>query len=127
MPKPKSAATARLRCAWLATLLLLCVPGAAFGKGPLLLEVQPLLGSGTPAVDGWMSVHVRVDNRAGETVRGNLSVEAELAWARLGTGPRNTTQVPFSVAARSQVSVKVAQRTVSMRPSNASTAASISP
>jgi hypothetical protein len=87
--------------------LLLGVANDAHAKSPLSVDVQPMLGTGTPAVDGWMSAHVRIDNRGNETVRGTLSVDAELSWARMGGGPRNTTQVPFSVAARSQVSVEV--------------------
>lgn len=93
--------------------------GAALGFGlltgaplaqaasPLLVNVEPLLGNGTPAVDGWMSASVRIENRSNEVVRGTLSVEAQMAWARGSGGPRNGTDVPFSVAARSQVSVEV--------------------
>jgi hypothetical protein len=68
-----------------------------------------MLGTGTPAVDGWQSAYVRIDNHSGEVVRGNLSVDAEAGWSRFGgsASSRNTTQVPFSVAARSQVAVEV--------------------
>jgi hypothetical protein len=91
----------------LACLLPLCLVSVAHAKSPLSVDVQPTLGTGTPAVDGWLSAYVRIDNRGSETVRGTLSVDAELSWARMGGGPRNTTQVPFSVAARSQVSIEV--------------------
>jgi len=65
------------------------------------------LGNGTPAVDGWMSAHVRLENRSNQVVRGTLSVEAEVAWAHGSGGPHNGTDVPFAVAAHSQVSVEV--------------------
>lgn len=67
-----------------------------------------MLGSNTPAVDGWMSAYVRIENRSSDVVRGNLALVAELAWSHGSPGgPRNTTEVPFSVAARSQVAVEV--------------------
>jgi hypothetical protein len=78
----------------------------AHAAGPLLLDIEPLLGGGSPAVDGWMSAQVRIENRSGEVVRGTLSVESQVAWSR-GSGPHNGTDVPFSVAARSQVAVEV--------------------
>jgi len=90
-----------------ASLLALSRPSSA--KSPLSIDVQPMLGSGTPAVDGWQSAYVRIENHSGQVVRGNLAVEAVAGWSRFG-GSRpshNTTQVPFSVAARSQVSVEV--------------------
>jgi hypothetical protein len=95
-------------------LALLCaiacvtLPLEARAASPLALEVQPLLGSGTPAVDGWLSAYVALDNRSNQVVRGKLSVHAELSWSRPGaSGPRNTTEVPFSVAAQSQVWLEV--------------------
>jgi hypothetical protein len=94
-------------CAWLACAALLLAAEPAGAASPLTLEVQPLLGNGTPAVDGWMSAHVRIENHSSQVVRGTLSVDAELSWARPGAGPRNTTEVPFSVAARAQVAVEV--------------------
>ncbi|HKY38569.1 MAG TPA: hypothetical protein VJN18_21645 [Polyangiaceae bacterium] len=106
MPTRRSSAPGWLRLV-LPCLLPLCLASAAHAKSPLTVDVQPMLGTGTPAVDGWLSAYVRIDNRGPETVRGNLSVDAELSWARMGGGPRNTTQVPFSVPARSQVSVEV--------------------
>jgi hypothetical protein len=90
--------------AWAAVLFAALPAGAA---SPLRLEVQPLLGNGTPAVDGWMSAYVHIENHSSQVVRGTLSVNAELSWARPGAGPRNTTEVPFSVAARAQVAVEV--------------------
>jgi hypothetical protein len=95
---------------WLGALLLLALclrPLAARAASPLALDIEPLLGSGTPAVDGWMSAHVRLENRSNEVVRGTLSVEAEVAWSHSGGGPHNGTDVPFAVAAHSQVSVEV--------------------
>jgi hypothetical protein len=89
----------------MAAFLALSAP--ALAKSPLTLDVQPLLGNGTPAVDGWMSAYVHIENHSEQVVRGMLSVDAELSWGRPGAGPRNTTEVPFSVAARSQVAVEV--------------------
>src|SRR5687768_3241994 len=90
-----------------AALLALARPSRA--KSPLSIDVQPMLGAGTPAVDGWQSAYVRIENHSGHVVRGNLSVDAVAGWSRFGgsTPTRNTTQVPFSVAARSQVAVEV--------------------
>ena len=80
---------------------------AAQAASPLLLDVEPLLGGGSPAVDGWMSAQVRLENRSNEVLRGTLSVESQVAWAHGSGGPHNSTDVPFSVAPRSQVSVEV--------------------
>ncbi|MES1186679.1 MAG: hypothetical protein ABUL60_22890 [Myxococcales bacterium] len=88
-------------------LALLGTSLGAHAAAPLSIDIEPLLGSGTPAVDGWMSAHVRIENRSNEVVRGTLAVEAQVAWARAGGGPHNATDVPFSVAARSQVAVEV--------------------
>jgi hypothetical protein len=90
--------------------LFLALTGGAAGAeaaSPLVVDIEPMLGSGSPAVDGWMSTQVRLENRSSEVVRGTLSVEAQVAWARASGGPRNSTDVPFSVAARSQVSLEV--------------------
>ena len=79
----------------------------AQAAAPLLIDLEPLLGSGSPAVDGWMSAQVRLENRSSEVLRGTLSVESQVAWARGSGGPHNGTDVPFSIAARSQVSIEV--------------------
>lgn len=92
---------------WLAGAALLLAAGPASAASPLTVEVQPLLGNGTPAVDGWMSAYVHLENHSTQVVRGTLSVDAQLSWARSGSGPRNTTEVPFSVAARGQVAIEV--------------------
>jgi hypothetical protein len=88
-------------------LLALTWPHAAAAAPPISIEVQPLLGNGTPAVDGWLSAYVRIENHSAEPVRGDLELAAELAWSAHGSGPRNTTEVPFSVAAHAQVTVEV--------------------
>jgi hypothetical protein len=90
---------------WL-LLLALCALGRPAYAATLTVDVQPLLGPGTPAVDGWISAYVRVDNHSNEVVRGTLTVEAESAWGPPG-GPSNATDVPFSVPARSQVALEV--------------------
>jgi len=102
------------RLAWqsrrLGVRLCLALVSASLGAhaaGPLSLDVEPLLGGGSPAVDGWMSAQVRLENRSSEVVRGTLSVESSVGWSRGSAGPRNGTDVPFSVAARSQVSLEV--------------------
>ncbi len=81
--------------------------GHASAASPIAIDLEPTLGAGTPAVDGWMSAQVHIENRSSEVVRGTLSVEAEVAWARGSSGPHNSTDVPFSVAARSQVALEV--------------------
>jgi hypothetical protein len=80
---------------------------SAQAAAPIALDLEPLLGSGSPAVDGWMSTQVRIQNLTGDVVRGTLSVEAELAWARGNAGPHNGTDLPFSVAPRAQVTLEV--------------------
>ena len=95
---------------WLAGLLLLTLwlwPLGARAAPPLALDIEPLLGSGSPAVDGWTSAYVRLENRTNAVLRGTLSVEAEVAWAHGGSGPHNGTDVPFAVAAHAQVSLEV--------------------
>lgn len=99
--------TRTLRWLWLVAGAVLAQSAPALAASPLSLDVQPLLGNGTPAVDGWMSAYVHIDNRSEQVVRGTLTVDAELSWGRPGSSPRNTTEVPFSVAARSQVAVEV--------------------
>ncbi len=95
----------------LASLCLLCLvalAAPATANAALALDVQPLLGTGTPASDGWMSTYVHLSNDSSQVVRGTLMVHAELSWSRpSASGPRNTTEVPFSVAARSQVTIEV--------------------
>ncbi len=88
-------------------LTLTTAGGRARAASPIAIDLEPTLGAGTPAVDGWMSTQVHIENRSGEVVRGTLSVEAEVAWARGSGGPHNGTDVPFSVAARSQVALEV--------------------
>lgn len=89
----------------LLSVLLLLPARHARAASPIAIDIQPTLGAGTPAVDGWLSAHVRIENRSDEVVRGQLSVDAELAW--VSSGSKNTTQVPFSVAARAQVAIEV--------------------
>jgi hypothetical protein len=74
---------------------------------PLNIDVQQILGAGSPTSDGWMSAEVRIENRSPSVVRGTLSVDVEVAWGRSGSGPHNGTDVPFSVPANAQVSVEV--------------------
>ena len=81
--------------------------GRAQAASPIAIDLEPTLGVGTPAVDGWMSTQVHIENRSSEVVRGTLSVEAEVAWARGSGGPHNATDVPFSVAPRSHVALEV--------------------
>lgn len=89
-------------------LALLSLARVSHAAGPPLgMDLEPLLGPSSPGVDGWMSAQVRLENRTGEVLRGTLSVEAEVAWARGSGGPRNATDVPFSIAPRSEVNVEV--------------------
>jgi hypothetical protein len=90
---------------WLGLALAL-FSAEARAAAPIVLDLEPVLGAASPAVDGWMSAQVRIQNLTGDVVRGTLSVEAEVPWAR-GSGPHNSTDVPFSVAARSQVALEV--------------------
>ncbi len=90
-----------------AFLLLLLWAGPARAASPITLEVQPLLGGGTPAVEGWLSAYVRVDNSSSEVIRGHLSLRAAPAWSHPRRGPGNVTEMPFSVAARSQVALEI--------------------
>lgn len=87
--------------------LLCCAGGAHAAPAALNMDLEPLLGAGSPTVDGWMSVQVRLDNRSNEVQRGTLSVDAKLAWSRGSSGPHNTTDVPFSVAPHAQVAIEV--------------------
>lgn len=92
----------------LAGLLLLTLRATPAGAAsPLHLDVQPLLGPGSPTSDGWLSADVRLENRSSEVVRGTLSVDVETAWSRTDSGP---TDVPFSVPPHAQVSVEVPVR-----------------
>lgn len=87
-------------------LSLLSLPSrAARAAGPINVDVQPLLGVGSPAVDGWNSAYVRIDNASPQPLRGKIVVSAGAAWAH--AGPRNITEMPFSVAARGQVAMEV--------------------
>jgi hypothetical protein len=98
---------ARKPCAFLLCLLSVVIAGSARAATPLSIDVEPMLGPGSPSSDGWMSAQVHLENHSAEVVRGTLSVDVEVAWARSGVGPHNGTDVPFSVAARSQVTVEV--------------------
>jgi hypothetical protein len=87
--------------AWLA------LTGPVLAASPLSIDVQPMLGPGSPTSDGWMSAEVRIENHSPEVVRGTLSVDVAVSWGRPGSGPHNGTDVPFSVPPRAQVSVEV--------------------
>jgi hypothetical protein len=80
---------------------------AAVAAPSLSLDLEPVLGGGSPAVDGWMSALVRLENATDQPLRGTLTVEAEMPWSRSAGGPRNSTEVPFSLAGRAQVSIEV--------------------
>ena len=93
----------------LGAVALLSFTRPSSAKPPLSIDIQPMLGTATPAVDGWLSAYVRIENHSGQVVRGNLAVDAVAGWSRFGGGStgHNTTQVPFSVAAHAQVAVEV--------------------
>jgi hypothetical protein len=74
---------------------------------PLSLDIEPLLGPGSPGVEGWTSAHVRVQNRTSEVLRGTLTVEAEAAWSHGSGGPRNATDLPLSVAPHATLTFEV--------------------
>lgn len=88
-------------------LSLAAFPLRAGAASPVSLDIEPLLGAGSPGVDGWMSAQVHVENRTGEVLRGTVTVEAEVAWARTSGGPRNFTDLPLSVAPKSKVTLEV--------------------
>lgn len=99
-PLPRSLA---LAC----TLLIAVGARPAWAASPLDLDVQPMLGAGSPTADGWMSADVRIQNNSPDVVSGTLSVDVQVSWGRAGSGPHNGTDVPFSVPPRAQVSVEV--------------------
>jgi hypothetical protein len=89
-------------------LLLSATATPAFAASPLDIDVQSMLGAGSPTTEGWLSADVRIQNHSSAVVRGTLSVDVEVAWAKsAGSGPHNGTDVPFSVPANSVVSVEV--------------------
>ncbi len=91
---------------------------AALAASPLSIDVQPLLGPGSPTSDGWMSADVRIENHSPAVVRGTLSVDVQVPWGRPGSGPHNGTDVPFSVPARASVWVEVPVHGLSTSASN---------
>jgi hypothetical protein len=94
--------------ALVSALVLGAWPSDSHAAGPPLdLELEPLLGPSSPGVDGWMSAQIHLENRTNEVLRGTLSVEAEVAWSHGAGGPRNATDVPFSIAPRSEVRLEV--------------------
>lgn len=72
----------------------------AWSKPPLEVEALQLLGPGTPAVDGWFTVAVRLRSLASTRLDGRVELVAEAPYS--DAAPQ-ITRAPFSLSAREQV------------------------
>ncbi len=102
---------------WLLLLLLL---GLALGsqnaaaQSLLSLEAVPVLGAGSPSVDGWGEVYVRLENNGAAPVSGFVELHAR----EIGR-PRPLSRAPFALAAKGRASLLLPSHSLVMRASEA--------
>jgi hypothetical protein len=81
----------------------------ARAQSALSLEVSPVLGAASPAVDGWGELYLRLENTGDQALSGFLELHAEpisRGAIRAGSGStRALAWAPFAVAGKSRVSL----------------------
>lgn len=81
----------------------------------LHIEAAPLLGTGSPAVDGWSSTLVRLENSDSAPISGTLDLVSRVGWGR-STQSEGTTRAPFSVPAKGRVVLQLPAQSVGGAP-----------
>ena len=92
------------RLCWLVCVLLavLSLPKQAFAQSALKLEAVPVLGAGSPSLDGWGQIYLRLENSGASPLSGFV----ELRVVHSGRGAMRTlSRAPFAIAAKSRVSL----------------------
>jgi hypothetical protein len=80
------------------SLLALATPSAA---APILVDVQPEMGAGSPLGQGWTTLSVRLRNVEKDQIEGSVEVQARPNWAR--EQKSTMTRAPFAVAPGAEV------------------------
>ena len=81
---------------------------AQLSSSAIEVAAFPILGPGTPVVDGWFSCVVQVTNNGDAAASGTVELVNERAWVR--DNRHTVTQAPFSVPARGKVSLELPTR-----------------
>ncbi|HEY2408279.1 MAG TPA: hypothetical protein VGI10_19865 [Polyangiaceae bacterium] len=89
-----------LRWLWTTLLLLVSLPRSAAADSPIHLEVAPVLGTGSPASDGWGELSVRLENSGTTPVSGMLELRSN---ALVNETARVISSAPFSLAPHARV------------------------
>ncbi|HEY3668022.1 MAG TPA: hypothetical protein VGL19_18595, partial [Polyangiaceae bacterium] len=103
-----------LLCAFFAATL--CSRSAA-AQNPLSIEAVPVLGAGSPSVDGWGEVYVRLENSSAGSFSGFLELRSLGGGSR--SGPRTLSRAPFALAAKGRVSLLLPSHSLVLRAGDA--------
>ncbi len=87
---------------------------SAHAQSALTVEAVPVLGAGSPSVDGWGEIYVRLENNGAAAVSGFLELRA------LGGGrPRTLSRAPFAIASKARVSLLLPSHSLVLRGGDA--------
>ncbi|HEY4105592.1 MAG TPA: hypothetical protein VGM44_16955 [Polyangiaceae bacterium] len=94
-------------------LALVCVALCWFGRearaqSALSIEATPVLGAGSPSVDGWGELYLRLENTGDQPLSGFLELHARpISFSPVRSdGPsRALSRAPFALAGKSRVSL----------------------
>ncbi|MEP7049739.1 MAG: hypothetical protein ABJB12_05270 [Pseudomonadota bacterium] len=92
--------------------LFLSLP--AHAQSLLTVEAVPVLGAGSPSVEGWGEIYVRLENNGAAPVSGFLELRS-LA----GSKPRTLSRAPFAVASKARVSLLLPSHSLVLRGGDA--------
>lgn len=87
-------------------------PRQALGQGSLKLEASLVLGPGSPSVDGWGQIYVRLENDGASAISGDLELRALTAGRSTA---RTLSRAPYAVAAKSRVNLLLPSHGLVMR------------
>jgi len=85
-------------------------------QSALNLEAVPVLGAGSPSVDGWGQLSVRLENTGPAQLSGMLELQTRPS---MSTPPRTLSQAPFAVAGNSRVTLLLPSHSLVNRTSEA--------
>jgi len=98
----------------LCALLSLFFAATAHAQSPLTVEAVPVLGAGSPSVEGWGEIYVRLENNGPRALSGFLELRS------LGAGrPHTLSRAPFAVAPKARVSLLLPSHSLVLRGSDA--------
>lgn len=96
----RAAARSAKRLSLSVSFALFFLPAAAHAA-PLLIDVQPELGSGSPLGQGWTTLSIRLRNVEKVELTGAVEVQARPNWGR--EQKSSMTRAPFAVAPGAEV------------------------